>query len=122
MTPSSDEKKENAVVFSIRFSPSELDGIRRQADAMGVTVASIIRNAVVDYSLNQTLVLNFASSERPMVTFMDANLVPNNLVYNWGDISAMPLDCMLECKNIVKAPIASAGPRLDERRPHIVLQ
>jgi hypothetical protein len=55
-----EESKEAGVVFSVRFAPSELDGIRKQANALGVTVARIIRHAVVEHSAQQTMVLDFS--------------------------------------------------------------
>jgi hypothetical protein len=60
--PAEERKQESAVVFSVRFTPNELDGIRRQADALGVTVASIIRHAVVEHSAMQTAVFDFSGA------------------------------------------------------------
>jgi hypothetical protein len=63
--PAEEKNQESAVVFSVRFSPNELDGIRKQADALGVTVASIIRHAVVEHSARQTVVFHFAGTSNP---------------------------------------------------------
>jgi hypothetical protein len=72
-----EEKLESAVVFSVRFSPHELDGIRKQADALGVTVASIIRRAVVEHSARQTMVFDFmGAGSPPSMVLLGASGVP----------------------------------------------
>ena len=38
-----------SVVFSLRFSPSELEDLRLQAEARGMTLSEIIRKAALDW-------------------------------------------------------------------------
>ncbi|HXC00486.1 MAG TPA: hypothetical protein VNU74_08795 [Terriglobales bacterium] len=76
-----ESKKEPAVVFSVRFLPSELEGIRKQADAMGVTVANIIRNAVLEYSSNQMVVFNFQGLQ-PGITLLGNIMIPSHIAHH----------------------------------------
>ncbi|MFQ5879556.1 MAG: DUF6290 family protein [Dehalococcoidia bacterium] len=41
-------RKGGSVVFSIRFTPDELEMLRRRADVQGITVSELIRQAVLE--------------------------------------------------------------------------
>jgi len=76
-TPAEEKHQQSAVVFSVRFSPNELDGIRKKADALGVTVAAIIRHAVVEHSAHQTVVFDFAGTgSQPKMVLLGASAMP----------------------------------------------
>ncbi|MGB8413419.1 MAG: hypothetical protein WCE23_11395 [Candidatus Binatus sp.] len=75
--------KEPAVVFSVRFSPSELDGIRKQADDLGLTVASVIRGAVLEHSACQSVVYNFAGGSNPCTMLLSNAVVPRKTSCQW---------------------------------------
>ena len=48
-------KGEGSVVFSLRFSPSELQDLRLQAEAKGMTLSEMIRRAALEWGRNQQL-------------------------------------------------------------------
>jgi hypothetical protein len=41
-----------SIVFSLRFSPSELEDLRLQAEARGITLSEMIRKAALDWGQN----------------------------------------------------------------------
>lgn len=85
-TPADEDKKETGIVFSVRFSPTELDGIRKQADDMGVTVASVIRGAVLDHSAFQSVIYNFAGhGYSPGIMMLGNAVVPMQTSCRWRE-------------------------------------
>jgi hypothetical protein len=87
-----ESKKEPAVVFSVRFAPSELEGIRKRADGLGVTVASIIRSAVLEYSSNQMIVFTFGQGAHPAITLVGSVAIPSHKAYHCTVNSTWRLD------------------------------
>lgn len=57
--------KEPAVVFSVRFSPHEIKGLRKAADKRGVTISTYVRDAVLENSapVGSTCIVWKASSD-----------------------------------------------------------
>lgn len=88
--PAEEQKQEPAVVFSVRFTPNELDGIRRQADALGVTVSSIIRHAVVEHSSMQTAVFDFSGTgSTPKMVLLGGSCEPTAIGYKMHYVAGL---------------------------------
>jgi|SRR5208282_2696340 hypothetical protein len=71
-----EKPKEPAVVFSVRLTPDELEGIRKEAEGRGIPVSVIVRSAIVERHLQTGGVYSFG----PMVTGRVVTVVSGNVI------------------------------------------
>lgn len=57
-----------SIVFSIRFSPSELQDLRHQAEARGIKLSEMIRRAAFEWCRGQRVNLEYVGGPQMMVT------------------------------------------------------
>jgi hypothetical protein len=72
-----EKPKEPAVVFSVRLTPDELEGIRKEAEGRGIPVSVIVRSAIVERHLQAGGVYSFGG---PMMTGRVVTVVSGNVI------------------------------------------